>query len=116
MASEIPGYVKELKSLNIEIKRLSTRLKKLRSRKKNIENKISNYLEHTNKPGIKFQGNTIVLKKTEKCDRKKKKKEKERDGSNVLSKYGIKNPEKVLQQVMEAMRGEKIESNTLKFK
>ena len=116
MASAIPGYVRELKNLDIEIKRLSAQLKKLRSRKKNIESKISDYLQHTNKPGIKYQGNTLVLKKTTKCNRNRKKKDKEKDGSNVLSQYGIQNPEKVLQQVIEAMRGQKVESNTLKFK
>ena len=115
MASAIPGYVRELKNLDIEIKRLSAQLKKLRSRKKNIESKISDYLQHTNKPGIKYQGNTLVLKKQQNVIEIEKK-DKEKDGSNVLSQYGIQNPEKVLQQVIEAMRGQKVESNSLKFK
>ena len=116
MASTIPGYVRELKNLDIEIKRLSAQLKKLRARKKKTEAKISEYLQQTNTPGIKYKGNIIVLKKTEKCNRNRRKKDKEKDGSNVLSQYGIQNPEKVLKQVIEAMQGEKIESNTLKFK
>tara|TARA_Y100000816_G_scaffold141962_2_gene100641 strand:+ start:192 stop:545 length:354 start_codon:yes stop_codon:yes gene_type:complete len=114
MSRQITGYVIELNNLEIEIKRLSSQLKKLRARKKDIEEKVSEYLTKTGKPGVKYKGKTIVLKKKNKRVRKKEK-ERINDGSRILKEYGIHNAENVIKEVMEALKGEKEEALSLQY-
>ena len=116
MSREITGNVRELENLNIEIKRLSKQLRKLRARKKKLEGEISQYLEATNKPGVKYKGTAIIAENKIKYVKNRKKVDKENDGTYVLSQYGVKNPEKVLKELLEAMKGPKENTTVLKIK
>jgi len=116
MSREITGNIRELDNLNIEIKRLAKQLRKLRARKKKIEGDISQYLEETNKPGVKYKGTAIIAENKVKHVRNRKKVDKENDGTYILSQYGIQNPEKVLKELLEAMKGPKENTTILKFK
>ena len=116
MSREITGYVTDLDNLNIEIKRLAKQLRKLRDSKKKIEGNISKYLEETNKPGVKYKGTAIIAENKAKYVRNRKKVDKENDGTYVLSQYGIQNPDKVLKELLQAMKGPKENTTILKFK
>ncbi len=111
----ITSQVNELQSLEKEISNLSKRLKKLKTRKKEIEENVAEYLRETNKPGIKYKGRAILLKEVDKRTRMKKK-EREEEGKNILEQYGIDNPDEVLNELMEAMKGPKSSNYKLQIK
>ena len=100
----IQGDIMECQSLKHEITVLSKRLKILREKARQSEERINVYLEETGQPGVKFRGTAIV--REEKPKRKpKKKKDRKADAIYVLEKYGINDPENVLEELMEARRG-----------
>lgn len=111
----IAEIVRELKSLSIEIKSRAGELRDLRKKKKDNEEIVMKYLEEKDQPGIKCDNFVILSEQKEKRMRKKKA-EKIVDGSNVLKKYGISEPEKVLNEIIESMRGNKSVVSCLKTK
>ena len=111
----VTSQINELQSLEKEISNISKKLKKLRTRKKIIEDDISTYLRETNKPGIKYKGRAILLKEVDKHQRLRKK-EKAKEGQSVLEQYGITNSDKVLNEVLDAMRGPKESNYKLQIK
>ncbi len=111
----IQSDIKELNDVNNEIKRLSSELKKLRIQSKDIELRIVNFLQEKEQPGVKYQGKAIILENKEKHV-KKKKNEQETDALEVLSKFNIPEPEKVLKQILEARKGSLTEIQKLKIK
>jgi len=111
----ITGYINELQSLEKEISILSKKLKKLKTRKKKIEEEVADYLRETNKPGIKYKGRAILLKEVDRRTRLRKK-DREEEGKNILEQYGINNPDEVLNELMEAMKGPKESNYKLQIK
>lgn len=111
----ITGYINELQSLEKEISILSKKLKKLKTRKKKIEEEVADYLRETNKPGIKYKGRAILLKEVDRRTRLRKK-DREEEGKNILEQYGIDNPDEVLSELMEAMKGPKESNYKLQIK
>jgi hypothetical protein len=111
----ITGYINELQSLEKEISILSKKLKKLKTRKKKIEEEVADYLRETNKPGIKYKGRAILLKEVDRRTRLRKK-DREEEGKNILEQYGIDNPDEVLSELMEAMKGPKKSNYKLQIK
>ena len=110
----IISEVQELDSIEKEIKRLSTTLRDLRKRKRYLEETISGFLDKHGEKGVKYQGKAIVAHKKEKVIRKKQS-ERESDLYHVLQKY-VRDPERVMGEVLEAQKGNKTETTTLKIK
>ena len=110
----ISGDVNELNEINAEIKRVSLHLKNLRTRAKLVEERIVNYLREKDQPGVKFQGRAIILENKSKRVAKKKS-QKEADALRILEDYGVHNPEKVLEEVLEARKGYPQEVQKLKI-
>lgn len=113
--SSIQGHIKELKNINTEIVNLNQRLKLLRQQKKTSEDAINNFLVEKEQPGVKYQGMAITLEEKKKREYKNKK-EKTTDGKNILEKYGVDNPDQVLNELLEAMRGDVIVASAVKIR
>ncbi len=106
----ITGLVNELTEIKNELQRRRKETKKLNDRKKTLENEIKQFLESKDQLGIKYQGSAFITESKEMCIRRKKS-DKEEDGRRILEKYGIPNSERILAEVMDAMR--KTEEKTI---
>lgn len=111
----IKGDVHELNLINAEIKRLSTHLRELRKSAKEANSRIAKYLEEKEQPGVKYKGNAVVLEHSTKRIGKKKK-DQEEDALQVLRDNGVHNARDVLDQILEARRGETVDYNKIKIK
>lgn len=110
----IVNEVQELQSLNEEIKRVRARLRKLNDTKSKIENSILNYLDDNNQPGLRYNGKTIIAERKNKRAYKKKA-EKYGDAERVIRQHGISDSKGVLEDILEAMRGDAVEKNVVKM-
>jgi hypothetical protein len=111
----IKSDVLELQSIRQEIKALSAKATILRKKAKEIEERIQEYLRAKDQIGLKHQGTAIILEEKEERA-KKKNKDKDQDATYILERYGIQNPEKVLQEILEARKGEKVPKTKLQIK
>ena len=111
----IKSYVNELKTLNVEIKRVSTHLRNLRKKSKEMEEHIELYLIEKDQPGLQHNGTAIIVESKPKRISKKKL-EAEEDAIRILEYHGIDNPKSVLEEVLEARKGEQILCNKIKIK
>jgi len=102
---DIEGPLKEMVAIDKELKMLRNKQSELRKRMKCLKEEVVQYLDEVNKPGIRY-GNIEVRKATKRVRAKKSKSSKEEDGCDILKHYGIVQPERVLKDVLEAMRGE----------
>lgn len=114
-ASEIKSSLQELYSINQEIKSLNERRKFMNERKKLIEEKIQNYLKSQGLPGVKSQTIAVSLDEKESYT-KKKVKDSDADSAAVLERYGIRDAEKVLKEVLMARKGDPVLKPKLKIK
>jgi hypothetical protein len=112
--SNIKGYVTELKSLKNEIKVQQSSLKVLRQKAKQVEESIQEYLESKGQTGLKYKGMAIMVDHKEKRRRKKKQEQLE-DSLSVLSRYDIDNPQRLLDDLMDARKGSPEPRKKLKF-
>ena len=111
----IQPQVNELNGIKAELKVLNARAKKLRERKKYLESEITAYIKSKELPGVKHQGAEIrIEEKTTRAG--KSNKQRDIDAMNVLERYGIRHPDRVLQELMEARKGEEIPIDKLKVK
>lgn len=101
----IKGYINELKLLKNEIKNTHTRLRSLKDKAKNVEQHICNYLKSKNEPGVRYDGVALVLDEKEGRSRKKKQ-DQLKDSLDVLRRYGIPNPQRALDELLESRRGD----------
>lgn len=106
--------VTELQRIREELKLLSQKRKKLVEREKIIKAKIASFLKAKDQPGVKYQGTAIILEEKE-CPKPKKNKERDADAMSVLEKYGIQDTQKVLQELLEARKGEKTIKESVKI-
>ena len=111
----IQHNVNELQEINKEIKRLNEKKRTLNKRAKLLEENIIKFLESKEQHGVKYK-NKAVLLESKKKTRTKKTKERATDSISVLQKYGISNPEKVLKELLDARKGEKVDTKMLSFK
>lgn len=110
----IKADVTELELIRSEMKILSDRRRKLKEKEKIVEARISQFLKSKDQPGVKHNGTAIILTEGEKA-LPKKPKQKDADTISVLKKYGIKDAEKVLKELLDARKGEKTTKETLKI-
>ena len=111
----IQGQVNELKSIQNELAALRKKGSALRKRVKEIEAEIDTYLDAKDQPGLKYKGMAII-RETKTKRNPKKKADQKADAIYVLEKHGVDDPEKVLEEVIEARRGTQTEQRKLKFK
>jgi len=111
----IKSDVLELESIRAEIKSLAAKRKELRKREKVVEERIIQYLEIKEQPGLKHHGTAIILEQKEARERKKAK-ERDMDAKLVLERYGISDADRVLAEVLEARKGNKVPVKKLKIK
>ena len=116
MSSEIIAYVTELKELVADIKQRSMQLGKLRKRKEELEKKITDFLTEKDQPGVKYKDTAVILEKNKIKRVPKKKAQKEEECLEVLKYYGITNAEKILNELVETMKGEEVPKNTIRLK
>ena len=109
----IRADVKELEILRSEIKMLKRRTKILRDKEKAAEKRISDFLKSREQPGVKFQGTAIILEEKPKS-LPKKPKDKDADTILVLERLGVEDPQKALQEIIAARKGDTIHSEKLK--
>ena len=114
--SSIQGDINEIKEINAEIQSLRRRLAALKQQKIKAEDRINSFLEEKQQPGVKYRGLAVTLEEKNKRLYKDKK-SKEIDGIDILEKYGItSNSKQVLDELMEAMRGELTTTSVIKVK
>lgn len=104
MSNPINHDVKQLTHLADEIKRRRKELNELKKAKAECEERILNYLEANDLPGMRHQGMTIIAEEKKKR-RHVKKTERENRGAEILAKHGIYNSKEALDELLEAMRG-----------
>jgi hypothetical protein len=111
----IKGDVIELNLINAEIKQLSNRTRSLRKKAKEVEARILNYLQEKEQPGVKYNGTAVIIEnKTKRAS--KKSKDREVDALQVLKDNGIQNARDVLDQIIEARKGESIPNQKIRIK
>jgi hypothetical protein len=110
----IQSYVSELESIKIELKSLNEKRKKLKFREHELEHNIADFLKSKDQIGVKYQGSKILLEQKEKRVNKKNK-DKDNDAINILTNYGLSEPQKVLNEILEARKGEKVQTDKLKI-
>ena len=111
--SHIKGLVSELRQITDEIKRLNKIRNKLHKRKREIEGLVVQFLDEKDQAGVKYRGTALVAKPKNTRVRRKEK-DREADGQAILRKYGIHNSERIIKEVIEAMKGEVQEGKSLK--
>lgn len=111
----IESDVKELQSLSLEIKNLNGKLRTLRNSKKLVEERITKYIHHKKLPGFKYYDLEITLQDKSKV-KYKPRKQQVSDSAEILKRYNIKSPERVLQELQEAKKSEFLNEKSIKTK
>ena len=109
----IRNDVVELQTIRQEIKRHLGEIKKFREKEKFLCKKISAYLIANDLPGVKFEGMAILNEEKEKR-KLKPKKEAFASTIDVLKQY-VANPEKVLEEIAEAKKGDVTVESSIKI-
>lgn len=110
----IRADVNTLTALRAEMKNLRERMKGLRVKEAEVTARIAEYLKVKDTPGLKDNGVAIILEQKETTGRKKAK-EGDNDVMSILERYGIRDTEKVLKEITEARKGEKVLKEKLKI-
>ena len=110
----LKSCIEELESINKELVLITLKRKKLFDSKKKIEENIKNILKEKEQPGVKHHGIAYKID-TKETRQNKKKQDQFKDIINILKKNNIDNPEKVLNDINEAKKGEYITKEKLKI-
>ena len=113
--SNIKGDVHELGQINAEIKRLYANIRKLKKQATAAEERITQFLEAQDHPGVKYQGTAVMLENKSRRAPKATK-DREADAIDVLRNHGVENAKEVLAELIEARKGDEIDSKKLKIK
>lgn len=100
----IQGDIQELNRLDAEIKRLNKTAQFLRTQKKKVEQRIVQFLDTKDQPGVKYHGMAILTRDQVKHTYKSLK-SKDSDILAVLRQYNIDNPESALADIKTALKG-----------
>ena len=100
--------VQEWKQLDTLIKSIEKQLREHRRVRKEIMVFIQDYLETTNKPGVRCGDIAIYREEKTKSRPGRKQEDKINDGVSVLKQHGIDNAGDVMKEIVEAMKGEEI--------
>lgn len=111
----IKSDVTELEAIRAEIKAMNERRRKLREKEKIVEGRIAEYLKAKDQPGVKHHGTAIILEEKERPGPKKPK-DRDSDAMQVLERYGVKDTQKALKEIMDARKGDAVVKESLKIK
>lgn len=103
--SDIREDLKELSTIIERCKTIQDDLKELRERKKTLEQRLLEYLQHTEEVGLKYES-FIFIPKDRKKFKKLKKKERDEVAVKVLEDYGVTQPKEAYVNLMIALKGE----------
>ena len=95
----VKSDVEELQKINVDIKRTSDSLKKLRAAKKETEKRVADYLNKRDIPGVKHNGDVIILERKQRNIYNKPKKERNQTLLELLESSGIKNAKEVAEKI-----------------
>jgi hypothetical protein len=111
---EMQSCLTELKSITDEIKKRAAELKKLTSRKNELLKNAEDFMEKTDKNGLKYKDITLISE--EKIGHIRKKKSTQIQAcKDALKNYGIQPNEKMISEVMKAMKGDEIKRKNIKI-
>lgn len=103
----------ELNNLNIEIQRLQNTIREYRKQKKLVEQRVIDFLKHQESQGVRYNDQAVLLESKD-YRNKKRKTEKISDIASVLQKHGIQKSDKLLNDILEAQRGQASKNDVLK--
>lgn len=103
----IQADVTELMNLERELKQLSARRKLLNEKLTTTKQRIANFLKSKGQTGVKMSGIALIVEEKQKHG-KKNEKEAKSAAVNVLTKHGVRHAEKVLEEILNAKRGEAV--------
>ena len=109
------SYLSEIDSIQKEMNRLNKVLAPLRKRKKELEEKIQEELSKKKMTEIKYKNLTYKITPSNVRSRKNNV-QKTEDTTRILNNYGIRNTGKIIDEIMEAQKGELTEIDKLKIK
>jgi hypothetical protein len=104
----------ELNNINIEIRRLREALKNFRKQKEAIEARVISFLKEQETHGVRYNDHAVLLE-SKSIRNKKRKMDKLDDISQVLRKHGIQKNEALLNEILEAQRGEPARNDVLRI-
>lgn len=115
--SQIAGELREIRAIDKEVirikketKRLNAEIRKLNKRREMLCDKVIDYLDAKNQPGVRF-GELVVLKNEKTvAGKRKKKREKERDVCDFLKRYVARDDreaKKLYSELMDVMSSDK---------
>jgi hypothetical protein len=107
--------VDQLETITAKIKQLTTELTKLKKEKEKIEEKLIEYIDERDVPGVKYR-DTMVTKDEKNYRTKKPKAVKLENLATVLDKYGISDHEAFIDSFTEAGKGDEKTKTILKLK
>jgi len=105
----------ELAQINNEIKRLQGNIRTLRKRANELSESTINYLKEKDQPGVKYNGTAIIIETKSKRESKSNK-DRENDALKILEEEGISNASKVLNDILEARKGNLTDIQKIKIK
>ena len=111
----IKSYLSELDSINNELERIKNLQKKLKDKKALIEENIQDWFIKNCQTSITYNGKVISVNNTTSSKRKKKA-QKIEDINDILKKYGIHNNKKIVSELFDVNKGNKIQTTKLNFK
>jgi len=115
MSNDIASSLTELETIVNELNIRKIEMDKLKKRKKTLEDNIAKFLKEKDQPGIKYKGIAAVLEdKTKRIP--KKKSQKIEDCVSVLKGYGVQQPERMLKDIIETMKGDEEKTEIVKIK
>ena len=117
--STIQQDIYQLKEINMEINRLQKSVKKLKGDGNQVEKRIISYLQEKNEKGVKTKdsqgSNTGFILHTTQKTLTKTEVEKKKTSLDILKSNGVPNPEKVLSELLQSRKGDKINIPKLKI-
>jgi hypothetical protein len=115
----IQGDMLELKSINTEIRRLDGNRKDLKAKASKVEKRIIEYLQEKNEKGVKTKdatgNNTGFILQTTQKTLNKTVTEKTKSSLEILRANGVSNAERVLKELEDGRKGNKIPVPKLKI-
>ena len=104
----------ELDTVNTELDKFAPLVNELRRKKKELDQFVQDYLKDHNYKVLRHNGKLITLKDTTRRTRKKLNVKKQ-DCETILSKYGIRDAKKAVEELMEAQKGSKEDASVVNF-
>jgi hypothetical protein len=111
----VKGDVQEIGEIDLELKRLNSRARELRQLRKAATERVVEFLEAQDQPGVKYQGTAVVLD-THTRRSAKPPKDREADAIDVLRNHGVENAREVLEELLEARKGAEVSNSKIKIK